>query len=278
MKRIGFVILAWNSEKVIGPCLESVFSLKEYCAAIIVVDNGSTDGTVRRIESIQVPEKDSLTLMQLEKNMGTTMPRNMALKKLQAEDLDFICILDSDTQINETAVDGLILALEADDVRGIVGPRMVTSGGMVQESARRFPTLTDKLCKAMPLPFIQKWGERLERVEETPDAEGIYPVDYLMSACWMLRPDVIQRVGLLDEKIFYAPEDAEYCIRVWKAGYSVVFCPTVSIIHEWQRLSKKKFFSRINWEHIKGLAYMFLKHRYLFDSKGIRFDRCGVQK
>lgn len=267
MKRIGFVILAWNSEKVIASCLESVFALENYAASVVVVNNGSTDQTEEKIASVQVPEKDSLEVLRLDCNQGTTVPRNMALRQLQRCKPDYYCILDSDTVINETAVDGLVAALESNERYGMAGPRMVTGDGLVQESARRFPTLTDKLCKAVPLPVFQRWGERLEKVDAEPDARGNLEADYLMSACWLVKPEVIHRAGLLDEKIFYAPEDAEYCIRVWKSGFSVVYCPSVTIIHEWQRLSRKKFFSRINWEHIKGLAYMFAKHGYLFDPR-----------
>ena len=110
----------------------------------------------------------------------------------------------------------------------------------------------------------------MEQIQPDHSSDDSYPVDYLMSACWLLRPEVFESAGLLDEKIFYAPEDAEFCIRVWKAGYQVAYCPTVSIIHEWQRLSKKKLISRINWEHMKGLTYMFWKHRYFLNAEKLR--------
>ena len=87
-----------------------------------------------------------------------------------------------------------------------------------------------------------------------------------MSACWLIKKEVIEHIGYLDEKIFYAPEDVEYCIRAWKNGYRIMYCRDAEIIHEWQRLSRKKLFSRHNWEHIKGLAYMFCKYRYCFNT------------
>lgn len=137
-------------------------------------------------------------------------------------------------------------------------------------SARCFPTLLEKIYKAVPLRRIQRIDEQMEiQRPPYPDAES-YPVDYLLSACWVIRPEVIAKAGMLDEKIFYAPEDAEYCIRVWKSGYQCAFCPSAKIIHEYQRISKKKLFSRVNWEHIKGLAYMFMKHGYLFRAEKIR--------
>jgi len=76
-------------------------------------------------------------------------------------------------------------------------------------------------------------------------------------------------VGLLDEKIFYSPEDVDYCIRVWKAGFDIRYLPKYEIIHDAQEISRAKGI-RINFftlSHIKGLLYLFLKHRYLFSGK-----------
>ena len=95
------------------------------------------------------------------------------------------------------------------------------------------------------------------------ERKEIYEVDYLMGACWLLRKDIVDKVGMLDEKIFYAPEDVDYCARIWQNGYKVVFCQNANIIHEWQRISKKKIISKMNFEHIKGLAYFFKKYGYI---------------
>ena len=93
---------------------------------------------------------------------------------------------------------------------------------------------------------------------------GTVRVGYLLSACWVMRTEIFEKVGLFDEKIFYAPEDVEFCIRCLKAEYNNLYCYDADIVHEWQRLSRKKMFSKHNFEHIKGLFYMFAKHRYLF--------------
>lgn len=264
MEKAAFVILAWNSGEHIQACVEAIFRLESFEAQILLVDNGSTDNTHSILEQLAVrcPFHCTVEIITYNKNVGTTVSRNAALKKV-APDVQYICLLDSDTQINENALRILAKELKEHADYGIVGPRMITSTGVIQVSGRKFPTITEKLLKAVPLKCAQRAGEKMQQpfqIQET----GSHAVDYLMSACWWMRPELLQKVGMLDEKIFYAPEDAEYCIRVWKAGYKVAFCPKAQIIHEWQRLSKKKAFSRINWEHIKGLAYMFWKHKYLF--------------
>ena len=84
-----------------------------------------------------------------------------------------------------------------------------------------------------------------------------------------MKTSLLCEVGMLDENIFYAPEDVDYCVRVWEAGYRVVRCWNANIIHEYQRISKKKLLSKMNLEHVKGLIYYFIKHGYFFKQKNV---------
>ncbi len=269
MDKLGFVILTWNSVKYIENCLDSIFSMPKdrFLAHAVVIDNGSADGSIDALEQEKY-KKENLTVIKLPENMGTTYPRNLGLKHFVAmgDEIDFICVLDSDTIVNATAMGTLIDALIKDKSCGIIGPRMHDSAMVYQCSGRQIPTATEKFLKAMPFAKLRKVGIAMQQMVSS-EGVGTVNVGYLMSACWMMRRDIIDKVGLLDEKIFYAPEDVEYCIRVWKAGVSVQYCYDADIVHEWQRLSRKKFFSKHNYVHVKGLLYMYAKHRYLFSSK-----------
>ena len=264
---IGFVILTWNSEKVIDSCLASIAALEAVEPYAVIIDNGSSDGTLRIVSGYKKRYPALFAALRYKQNIGTTVSRNAGIKRLLERGVDYICVLDSDTAVNDGAFVKLIAEMDEHPEYGVIGPKLVTSGGVVQMSARCFPTALEKLYKACPVKAVQARGEAMEKQEPPRPSMTSWPVDYLMSACWLVRPEVFEKAGLLDERIFYAPEDAEFCIRVWKAGYQAAYCPEVSIIHEWQRLSKKKLISRMNWEHLKGLAYMFKKHRYLFSSK-----------
>ena len=273
--KIGFVILMWNSAHCIDECLRSIVEMVGFSRHVVVVDNGSIDASVRIVESLQdeiKADRDiALELIRLKDNLGTTVSRNIGLRMLESYSPDYYCILDSDTQISENAFLSLIAEMEKHETYGLIGPAMVSRDGALQYSARSFPTVTEKLFKAIPIAFFQKKGEHLEKIIMPQSIEETsFPVDYLMSACWLLRPETLRRVGYLDEHFFYAPEDAEYCIRIWKSGYQVAYCPGAMIVHEWQRLSRNKYFSRINLEHIKGLIYMFWKHHYLFNKEKLK--------
>ena len=267
MQHISFVILTWNSEKCIEACLQSIRQVKNISVKTCVVDNGSKDGTVEKIQKMQeLLSKEKLELVKLPENKGTTISRNIGIKRVLA-DSKFICILDSDTIVNEEALTDMISVFEKNPKAGIVGPVLKSLDGSVQNSGRAIPTLTLKVLKVLPFAALRRRGEQMEYIAKS---EGeVSPVGYLMSACWLIRRECIEDIGLLDENIFYAPEDVEYCIRAWKNGWLVLYDGRCSIIHEWQRLSRKKLISKHNWEHIKGLMYLFNKYGFYFSSKKI---------
>lgn len=258
--KVGFVILAWNSEAVIKPCLESVLALDCADLDVWVVDNGSTDSTSCILAELSSAHSN-LHVIISDKNLGTTISRNKALKEIEPT-TDYVCILDSDTVVNQAAFDQMVAVLVSNQEIGVVGPTMSSSNGSVQLSGRNLPTLGIKLGKAWPFGNV---SERAAKAEEPKAAivNGVQDVGYLLSACWMLTKQTLDRVGLFDEKIFYAPEDVDWCVRCHTAGLRVVRCYEAHIVHEYQRLSHKKVFSKMNLEHIKGLVYFFRKHKYL---------------
>lgn len=80
----------------------------------------------------------------------------------------------------------------------------------------------------------------------------------------MIRREVLDLTGLLDENIFYGPEDADFCIRVRNNGFKIVYLPQFSIIHHWKRVTNRKIFSKLACRHIQTLLYFYKKHhRYL---------------
>lgn len=252
-KSVGFVILTWNSEKYIANCLDSILKIEKYDIFISIFDNGSKDRTKNILEKYRF---DNIFFLGCGKNLGTTISRNEALKKLPKT--DYIVILDSDTIINDlNGFDKIIDILDNDKEIGIVGPKLVNAEGELQYSGRNIPSIKEKILKVF-FDKSKKTSE-LEHVDYN-EKDDLFCVGYLMSAAWFMRRDFFEKNGFLDEKIFYAPEDVEYCVRAWCNGYKVCYYKKFTVIHFWQRISKKKFFSKHNFEHIKGLMYFF--HKY----------------
>ncbi len=255
MKKISFIVLSYNSEKYIEDCLESILKIEKYKVHIYVIDNGSKDSSIEIINKIK---NEQITLIKLEKNYGTTISRNKGLHLIK--ETDFICILDSDTIINEKAIEIMVNYLDKHENVGITGPSMRGKDGTKQIPYRKFPTWKLKIYKAIPIKYFNNKGELLEKyqIKELPED---FECDYIISACWIMRFNTYKRLGDLDEKIFYSPEDVEYCMRAWQQGLKVVHLKNAEIIHYYQRISKKKLISKANYTHLLGLHYVLKKYK-----------------
>ena len=249
---ISVVTLTWNSARFVDPLMTSLLADvegSEIPTEIICIDNGSTDDTLERLARYRGGAAD-LQLVPLSTNTGTTVSRNIGIRAARG---DYIFILDSDTEIPAGSLAGLIGAFsELPDPGSIamVCPRLVYPGGELQESARRFPTLFTKIYRLLNLEARRAADESIAGVL----AGETVPVDYAISAAWFVPRSTFDAVGLLDEAIFYAPEDVEFCARCNQAGRVVWYYPAVEIVHDCQRITNKKPLTRMGLSHARGLA------------------------
>jgi GT2 family glycosyltransferase len=258
MLDLSVVTLAWNSEAYLGRCLDS---LSGQCASealdyeIIVVDNGSSDGSARIVADRAVRLGDRLSLISLDRNRGTTYSRNLAFGQARGRDL---CVIDSDTEILSGPIRPILRLIASDDRIGIVAPRLVLPDGSVQHSVKRFPTLLDKLRK---LPSIVA-GRPAARTDFYPTFpfETCTRVETAISACWFLRADLLAAVGMLDEGILYAPEDVEYSARIIESGRHILYWPHLTIRHHTQQLTHRRPFSVTSLSHVRGLLRYYRRH------------------
>ncbi len=258
MPHLSFVVLTWNSENFLTPCFESIMracSRESIPYEIIVIDNGSSDGSVAVVQGYQKAHPANFKLIALESNRGTTYPRNLGLNQAAGE---YICVLDSDTELGEGSLKKVLMCLATQRDVGILAPRLLLPDGSVQNSVKRFPTMVDKLMKVPRIvsniktqdsDFYKEFPFKTER-----------DVDTAISACWFIRKEHREKVGDLDEMIFYAPEDLDYSIRVWKAGYRILYYPLFTVLHHTQQISHKKPLSKTSLSHFRGLLYYYWKH------------------
>jgi GT2 family glycosyltransferase len=255
---ISCVILSWNSERYLDHCLEAlVVDLERHGFAyeVFVVDNGSKDRSVSILASLQARYPDTILPLYLDRNTGTTYSRNLALRRAQGR---YICIIDSDVEVSQGAIAQLIHTLERDEKIGLVAPKLVYPNGCLQKSVDQFPNVFAKILRY----FFLKSMERREQGRMFQQT-NISEVDYAISAMWVFRRKIFEQVGFLDDNIFYSPEDVDYCLRIWKAGFNVVYNPTVTCVHQTQEISRRVI-GRATIQHIIGLCYYFKKHRYIF--------------
>jgi len=255
--RISVVSLTWNSERFVPTYLSSLFADADKSGIpieVLIVDNGSTDSTLAQLTEWE--KQPGVHVFRQAFNRGTTVSRNIALKQARGE---FVFVVDSDTRILPGTLDGLLASfgeLEKRSNVGLLCPKLTYPDGEIQESARRFPTVLTKVFRLLKWDSVRKWEESIPAVF----AGESTPVDYGISAAWFFRRSLLDRVGYLDEKIFYAPEDTDFCVRVWKSGAEVWYSPEVTVVHDCQRLTSKRPFTRMGANHAAGLVYYWRKH------------------
>ncbi len=225
-------------------------------AEIIYIDNASTDRTIGEITRLY----PDITVFQNAENTGVSVARNQGIQKATGE---YIWMLDSDTEVSETAINAMLAFMDKHPEAGLCGCKMYGQDGRVQPSCRKFPSIAGKIKTGIRIianKLKNNTSSRLKNDYDT-DAEQPFEVDYVIGACQLIRKEAQKKAGELDEHIFYGPEDADFCLRIKQAGYRVFYLPQTAIYHAYQRVSSHKVFSKLTWKHLQGLAYYFWKHR-----------------
>jgi len=258
---ISVVTLTWNNAADVDVMLRSLFADAKRSglrAEVLAIDNGSTDATPALLRR-HAARFAQLKPLILGSNLGTTVSRNIGIRLARAE---HVLLLDSDTRIPPGELARLLTSFERIPTPreriGLIHPRLTYPDGTFQESARRFPTLLTKLYR------LTRWEDARVR-DESIDAVlagQVTPVDYAISAAWLVPRRVFADIGLLDERIFYSPEDVEFCARCWRHGYEVWYDPGVAIVHDCQRLTARKPLSRLGLSHVQGLLRLWRSYGF----------------
>lgn len=248
--RLSIVILTCNQRALLADCLQSLGALhSDDSVEIIVVDNGSTDGT-RDYLADAYPR---VMLISNAENRGVAAARNQGLTAACGK---VLMLLDNDTIASPEAIQALYDYAVSHPEVGVCGCRLVAPDGTVQQSFKSYPGLWVKVRNVLGM-------RRDEKPLPTNDDGTTSPV-YVIGACQAFRREVWEKVGPLDEHIFYGPEDADFCIRVAKAGWQVRYLPQVTITHLFQRATTKRALSPLGRKHIKSLLYFYWKHKRLW--------------
>jgi len=243
-KKISVIILSWNTKKLLGDCLRS---LKGLGHEIIVVDNGSTDGSVKMLKKLQSQNPQMKTIFN-QKNLGYGAANNQGMRVAKG---DYFLLLNSDTVVKNNAPLKMAEFLSKNPQVGVVGCRLLNPDGSLQPSAGPFP----HLGVVFIMLFVEHWLGHLARNSFKQTKE----VDWVMGAALMVSGQVFAKVGPMDEGIFMYMDEVEWCYRIKKAGFKVKFYPGAEIIHHFGGSSQTGRREPI-LNIYRGLLYFYQKH------------------
>lgn len=254
---VSIVFISWKMKELLRRCLETLYKYTEGISfEAIVVDNNSQDGTSEMIEK----EFSQVKLIKNPVNRGVAPARNQGIQETSG---NYILILDADMELIENSVLQLFKFMESKPYAGIVGSKLVGPDRELQFSCKRIPTLLSFIFRRLEhFEVIRNSKTLRNHTMQDFDHKDIKEVDYLIGACQFFRRDVINKIGLYDDKIFYGPEDIDFCLRIWKAGWKVYYYPHTEIIHHEQRITKRNFFSKVSLKHFLGILYIYKKYNF----------------
>jgi GT2 family glycosyltransferase len=255
--RLTVVVVSWNEIGELSRCLEA---LETHPAGggqqVIVVDNGSTDGTAEMVER----DHPGHLLIRNPVNRGAAVARNIGMARARGR---YIAIVDSDAYVHEGALERLCAFLDGHPDVGMVGPKLVYEDGSLQESCRRVPSVLGVIAQRFPVgPLAEHPARKRYLMLDTPH-DRTMDVAYVLGATMVFRREVLTRAGGFDRRARYAGflDDADLALRVWRAGWRVVYLPQVVVTHGYRRRSRKRNLSRQTLALVQSYLILRLKHR-----------------
>jgi len=200
---------------------------------IIVVDNGSSDGSVEMVRA----DFPQVQVIANEHNLGFTRGNNQGLAASRGR---YVLFLNPDAEVVGNALATMVRYMEDHPDVGALGPQLRYPNGSVQSSRRRFPTLGMAFFESTLLELWwpdNPWARRYRMADRDDEMEQ--EVDWVVGACLLVRREVLERIGGFDEGFFMYSEEMDLCRRIREAGWRVMYVPTAQVIHHEGRSSEQ---------------------------------------
>ena len=226
MHDLSIIIVNWNTRHVVGDCLESVLAnLGTLKAEVIVVDNGSADGSAEMITR----DFPHVRLIANEDNRGFAAANNQGMLLASGR---YVLLLNPDTVVLDDVLEGTIAYADENPDAGVVGCQVLENPDTVQRTCFRFPSplgiflWASGAIACFPRSHLARWATygRWQRDHERD-------VDVVSGSFMLVRHEAIEEVGLMDEGYFVFAEEADWCYRFRQAGWRCVFAPVGRILH-----------------------------------------------
>jgi hypothetical protein len=208
-------------------CLESLYQNTRLSPLeLVIVDNGSMDGVREMLEQ----EFPRVRFFGNDSNQGYTRPMNQALQEANGR---YLLQLNPDTVILPEALDRLVHFMEENPQIGICGPKVLNEDKTLQKQCRRgeprpFAVISYFLGLSKLFPTSRYFGEYLLEYE---DEDQTLEVAAVSGSCMLIRREVVDQIGYLDEQFYAYQEDTDYCTRARAVGWKVFYVADAQIIH-----------------------------------------------
>jgi len=217
---LSIIIVSWNVQELLEENLKIIFNNNQKINfEVFVVDNNSKDNTVKMIKQ-NFPQ---VKLITNKENLGFAKANNLAIKKAQGR---YILLLNPDMKICKNTLKDMVKWMDNDSKIGVGSCKLLDKNKKIIKHIRRFPLFFDQLMIVLKIPHILPFILNKYIIDNfNYKKEAI--VDSVRGSFFMIRKEVINEIGELDENFFIWFEEVDYCKRVAESKWNVSYNPNV---------------------------------------------------
>lgn len=247
MKRplVSLIIVNWNGLKMLKDCFFSLAEINYPNWEVILVDNGSNDGSQEFARKFKFPHSQ-LKIIQNKTNLGFAEPNNQGYRASKGK---YILLLNNDTKVKKDFLNKMVKRMEQDPQIGVSQPKiyLMEKPGFLDNTG----SYLTRIGLLKHEGFLEKDGPCFNQEKQIFAAKG---------ACMLIKREVIEKVGLFDKDFFAYFEESDFCWRVWLVGYRVIYYPQTFIFHKLGATSKKMNQFSLNYHSIKNRIASLVKN------------------
>ncbi len=266
--RVALIVLTMNNLDDTAVALESLGALDYPNYGVVLVDNGSTDGSIATLRE-RFPH---VTFIENGENLGFAAGNNVGLKYAAEHGADYMMLLNNDIKVAPDSLGRLIDVAESDPRIGMVGPVVYDFEDRPNNVGWR---------------FNRRWGYSVRLRFNEAEGRDVLDVHTISGCAVMVRRDVYEETGGLDERFFFLSEDVEWGLRCTKTGRRVVTALRAKLWHLNCATVRRRSSARLYYEYRNSLMLMrrhgtllnwlsflphFLFRRFLPEGRAIRRD------
>ena len=256
---VSLVIVSWQVKNQLRNCLTSIYKeINNLNYEVIVVDNDSDDGSIEMV----LNEFSKVQLIANKNNNGFAKACNQAIKKSSGK---YVLLLNPDTEIRDNTVKKVYDFMEKENNCGIAGCKIVNEDGSIQSSIRRFPDLLSHILILLKLHnFLLTFKPLSKYYCNNFDYNKTQIVDQVMGAFYMIRREMLKKVGIFDEHYYIWYEEVDLCKRAKDSGWNTYYYNKAVVMHLKGSSFKKANIIKKQIIFNRSLLYYFFKHQNLF--------------
>ena len=228
---LSLIVVHYRSLPSLERLLQSLRAARPAPLRELLIVNNSGEDLAERVRDLPWPVR----VLAPGRNLGYARGVNEGIRAAREE---LLLILNPDILVAPGSVEALVRCAEAHPRAGIVAPRLLNPDGTLQLSARRFYNWRTLLLRRAPLgPYAARSQTLRDHLMADWDHASTRAVDWVLGAAMLARRRAVRDVGLMDERYFLYFEDVDWCQRMGRHGYEVLYCADASMVHEYARQS-----------------------------------------